>query len=184
MDILPGVAMLEKCLRRINWEWKRATMESVPSELGLIDPTIGSDTWVGYRSPDPEFPSGLLKHPYGFSFRGQQLLSFNIHIDSIEMGELCLYEPDRYNEVCEQGHVKFRANFRKAVRRITRLLGNPLFQGKGGDDDKTLEAYPLGWGGEECAVWKLRNARLILVYGQEDKELPIMLDLYVCPPKE
>jgi hypothetical protein len=35
---------------------------------------------------------------------------------------------------------------------------------------------------EMVAAWRLANARLILAFGQEDKELPIVLDLYACPP--
>jgi hypothetical protein len=47
-----------------------------------------------------------------------------------------------------------------------------------------IEAHPVGWGMIAVAVWPLgESARLILGHEHEDKELPLSLDLYVCPPR-
>ena len=185
---MSGLLPVVKKLRMIAWEWTKASLEGIASDLGLVDPTTGSDRWIGYRSPDPGFPSpdpdypgDLMEHPYGFSFRGQDVAHFHLTLGAVDMGEVCLYESDRYNDVCEQKHAEFKANFNKAMKQITTVLGKPVFQG-GPDDAGSRAAYPIGWGGELAAVWQLTNARLILVYGQEDKELPILLDLFICPP--
>jgi|SRR5579872_540960 len=185
----PIVPIVKK-LQAISWTWTRASMDGIAAELGLTDRTTGSEGSVGYRSPDPAFPAPdpeypveYLEHPYGFNFRGQEMVQFQLCIGAVDMGEVCLYESDRYNEVCERKHAEFRTNFNKAVKQITTVLGQPVFRGTP-DDAGSLEAYPIGWGGEMTAVWHLPNARLILVYGQEDKELPILLDLFVCPPRE
>lgn len=163
-------------------------MDRIASALGLTERTTGSDSWVGFRSPDPnfpipdsEFPGEFLEHPYGFNFDGQELTQFQLCLGAVDMGEVYLYESDRYDDVCEKKHAEFRANFKKAAKQISAILGKPTFQGTP-DDDGSMAAFPIGWGGELAAVWSLTNARLILVFGQEDKELPILLDLYVCPP--
>ncbi|MFO0965206.1 MAG: hypothetical protein U0793_06430 [Gemmataceae bacterium] len=176
-------------LQPIRWTWTRASMEEIAAALGLSDRTTGSDTWVGYRSPDPEFPAPdpefpgeLMEHPYGFNFRGQEMSQFQLCLGAADMGEVYLHESGRYNEVCKQRHAEFKANFDKAVKEITTVLGKPVFRGRPRDPG-SVAAYPLGWGGELTAVWPLTNARLILVFGQEDKELPIVLDLFVCPPR-
>lgn len=183
-----GLVPVVNRLRMISWKWTKSSMEGIASDLGLIDRTTGSDTWVGFRSPDagfpspdPDYPGEFSEHPYGFSFRGQDLLQFHLCLGAADMGEMCLYESDKYNEFCEQKHAEFKANFKKAVKQITTVLGKPIFQGSP-DNDQNRAAYPTGWGGELTAVWQLTNARLILVCGQEDKELPIVLDLFVCPP--
>ena len=183
-----GLVPVVKKLRIIAWEWTKASMERIALDLGLLDPTTGSDQWIGYRSPDPGFPSpdpdypgDYLEHPYGFSFRGQNVSHFQLSLGAVDMGEVCLHESDLYNEVYDQKHAEFRAKFNKAVKQITMVLGKPVFHGDP-DDAGGAEAHPIGWGNELAAVWRLTNARLILVYGQEDKELPIVLDLLVCPP--
>jgi hypothetical protein len=163
-------------------------MKQIALELGLSDPSTGSDRWISYRSPsrdfpapDPEFPGELLDRPFGFSFRGEEVFHFHIHLGAVDMGEVYLDESDRYNEVYERKHAEFKSAFQKAAKQITSVLGKPTFRGCP-DDAGIAEAHPIGWGGTLVAVWRLDNARLILVYGQEDKELPIVLNLYVCPP--
>ncbi len=183
------VPVVEK-LRMIAWEWTKASLERIASDLGLVDPTTGSDRWIGYRSPvsgfpspDPDYPCDFMEHPYGFSFRGQDVAHFQMNLGAVDMGEVCLYESDRYNEVCAQKHAEFRAKFKTAVKQITTVLGKPVFHGCQ-DDPGIEETHPIGWGNELVAVWRLTNARLILVYGQEDKELPLMLELFVCPLRD
>jgi hypothetical protein len=184
-----GLVPVVKKLGTIAWGWTKTSIEGIASDLGLVDHTTGSDRWIGYRSPDPAFPSpdpdypgDLMEHPYGFSFRGQDVAHFHLTLAAVDMGEVCLYESDRYNEVCEQKHAEFRAKFKTAVKQITTVLGKPVFHGS--QDDPGIEkAHPIGWGNELVAVWRLTNARLILVYGQEGKELPLLFELFVCPPQ-
>jgi hypothetical protein len=185
---MTGLVPVVKILRAISWQWTKARMKQTASDLGLVDPTTGSNEWIGYPSPSPDFPARdaeypgeLLDHPYGFSFQGEEVSHFHIYLGAVDMGEVYLYESDRYNEICERKHAEFKAAFQKAAKRISTVLGKPTFQGRP-DDTGSTEAHPIGWSGELAAVWRLNNARLILVYGQEDKELPIVLDLYVCPP--
>jgi hypothetical protein len=185
---MSGLVPVVEKLRMIAWDWTKASLERIASTLGLVDPTTGSDRWIGYRSPDPGFPTpdpdypcDFMERPYGFSFRGQDGAHFQLNLGAVDMGEVYLHESDRYNEVYKEKHSAFRANFKKAVTQITNLVGKPVFHG-GQDDPGIEEAHPIGWGNEWVAVWRLTNARLILVYGQEDKELPIVLDLFVCPP--
>ena len=185
---MKGLVSLVQKLQGIDWQWTKARMKQIASELGLVDPTTGSHSWIGYSSPspnfpvpDPEYPGGLRERPFGFSFHGEQVLDFQVCLGAVDMGEVYLYEDERYNEVYKRKHAEFKAAFRKAMKQITTMLGTPIFHG-GPDDAGIKEAHPIGWGGRLAAVWRLNNARLILVYGQEDKELPIVLDLYVCPP--
>ncbi len=185
---MTGLVPLVKRVQGITWEWTKARMKQIASELGLSDPSTGSDRWISYRSPssdfptrDPEYPSEYLDRPFGFSFRGEEAFDFYIHLGAVDMGEVYLDESDRYNEVYERKHAEFKSAFQKAAKQITNVLGKPTFWGAP-DDVGIAEAHPVGWGAELVALWRLDNARLILVYGQEDKELPIKLDLYVCPP--
>jgi hypothetical protein len=182
-----GLVPVVKKLRRIAWEWTKPSMERIASDLGLVGPTTGSDRWIGYRSPDPgfpppdpDYPGDFMEHPYGFSFHGQDVAHLHLCLGAVNKGEVQLYESDRYNQVCEHKHAEFRAKFKKVLKQITTVLGKPVFHG--GQDETGIEkAHPIGWGNELVAVWRLTNARLILVYGQEDKELPIVLDLFVTP---
>ena len=182
-----GLVPVVKKLQRIGWEWTKASIERIASDLGLVDHTTGSETWIGYQSPAPDFPFPDpdypidFQHPYGFSIRGQELSQFQLCLGAVDMGEVYLFESDQYQEVYEQKHAEFRASFKKAVKQITTVLGKPVFHG-GRNDAGMTEAHPIGWGNELVAVWRLTNARLILVYGHGDKELPIVLDLFVCPP--
>ena len=185
---MTGLVTAVKMLREIDWRWTKATIKQVASDLGLVNPTAGSDRWIGYQSPsrtfpapDPEFPCEFIDHPYGFSFRGQEVSQFHIWLAAVDMGEVHLNQSDRYQEVYERKHAEFKGAFQKAVKQITTVLAEPIFQG-GPNDQGIKEAHPVGWGGKRIAVWRLNNARLILRYGQEDKELPIALELYVCPP--
>jgi hypothetical protein len=183
-----GLVRVVKKLRTLSWDWTKASMEKIASDLGLVDATTGSDRWIGYRSPDPGFPPAdpdypcdVMEHPYGFSFHGQDVAHFHVNLGAVDMGEVCLHDSDRYNDVYEQKSAQFRARFKEAVKQITTVVGKPVFHG--GQDDAGIEdAHPIGWGNLLVAVWQLTNARLILVYGQEDKELPIVLNLFVCPP--
>ena len=183
MDSSTAIANLVKRLRPIRWDWGPGCLERVVAELGLVDPTTGNERDVSFRTSNPDLPPGAGEHPYSFNRSGPGVELFRVDLESIDMGEVHLYEPERYQEVFEEGHARCRAGFRKASRRIAKLLGPPVCEGER-DESNVYEAYPYGWGTDAAAVWQLENARLMLLYGYEDKELPISLELLVCRPRE
>jgi hypothetical protein len=182
MELFEGIATLVNQIRQIRWEWSKASMRRIASDLGLVDPTTGSDQCVEYRSITPHFLSENEVHPYAFAIRGEELLQFSTALDEFDMGETWLDDAENYYEVCNKQHAIFRSNFKKAVKTITKLLGKPSFNG-GRANPNMVEAEPFVLGYELVAMWSMENARLMLAYGQEDKELPITLELFVFPPK-
>jgi len=183
MEKMNGIVKLVEKLRLIAWDWNKSQIDTIAAQLGLIEPTTGSDSWIGYRSSDPTFPSSFTGVPYGFSLRGQQVCHFQITINDFDMADVYENENDQYDEVYEQKQAEFIANFKYAVKHITKLLGKPIFKG-GPDDDGSIVADPIVWQAIVVAAWRVKNGRLILVCEHQDELHPITLDLYVCPPKE
>jgi hypothetical protein len=177
---------LVKKLQAFPWDWtsdRFDAFESLEAALGLKDRTTGSESSVSFRSPDPGFPPPdpdypieQVEHPFTASIASKRLSSFSIVLGMVDMYEALESEGDDYDEFYRKKHAEYVKKFKTSLREIKPILGTPAYRGKPGD-----ESHPVGWSFEEVAMWPIENARIILGYGQEDKELPIVLELVVCP---
>ncbi len=85
----------------------------------------------------------------------------------------CDWEPEEVEEIEDE----FEALYRNAVARAEAAWGPPDFAGA-----YSAEGFPVWCNGEHATYWR-RGGRLAAVWwSHQDKELPVMVEAFVCSP--
>jgi hypothetical protein len=183
------IASLVAKLQAFPWDWtcdRFEAVESLEAALGLKGRTTGSESSIRFLSPDPAFPAPdpdypfeHLEHPFTVGVENKRLCSFSVVLGIVDMYEAAESEDRNYEEFYRRKHAEYANRFKAALRELKPILGKPTYRG-----EPAHETDPVGWIFAEVAMWKIENARIVLGYGQEDKELPLDFELIVCPPQE
>ncbi len=145
-------------------------MDAIASSIGLTDREPDSN-WIKFRMPGTSLRPSYLA-------RGREVRRFSLYSDAFDVGDLV--DEEDFNEILETHYASFILKFQKLAAQIAKVFGDPLFQG--GREDAGYEELPSDlWGAMRLAVWPVKNARLVLACDHADKELPIILELYVLP---
>lgn len=158
--------------RLIHVDWKRdkSAMDTIASSIGLTDREPDSN-WVHFSVP------GTLLRP-GYLAEGREVRRFSIYSDAFDVGDFV--DEDDFNGILEKQYALFTGKFEKLAARIAKVFEVPSFQG-GQDDAGYEKLQPDLWGAMRIAVWPVKNARLVLTCDHADKELPIILELFLLP---
>ena len=89
------------------------------------------------------------------------------------------WEGDWDYEEMEAARDEARLQFEQAEREMTSSIGSPDFRGNSHSED--VGPLILGYA-DDVAIWQRDGCRIQLQFGQEDKEVPISVDLYVIAP--
>ena len=138
---MTGLLPVVKMLKVIDWQWTKARMKQTAADLGLVDPTTGSDRWIGYPSPSPDFAAPDAEYPFDrislldSLFKGEKWSTFT----SPSAPLICMKcasttkPTDTTSSATEVRRI--RGSLQKAVKQISTVLGKPTFQGGGHDPE-------------------------------------------------
>ncbi len=168
MDAIDLIPKYLAILRPISWRWERNWMESLQVDLGLRLERR-NDTWTRYRMADEANRCSLL-----WDSASVIRLEIFVLVDE-ELGDLRVYDPFRYQQVCEQVFQDFDEKYQRALVQAEAVLGPPWFQGCWRDSscpDRIISPIRI-------AAWAVEGGQLMLEYQHEDNELPLIISIVV-----